>query len=42
MTVEERTQMGLAGRQKMEKWFDRQIVVDAYMNEISGIVSDIN
>ncbi|HIY01837.1 MAG TPA: glycosyltransferase family 4 protein [Candidatus Blautia faecipullorum] len=42
LTVEERTQMGLAGRQKMEKWFDRQIVVDAYMNEISGIVSDIN
>lgn len=31
---EERRQMGLKGRKKMEKEFDRQIVIDAYRKEI--------
>ena len=34
---EEKKQMGLAGRRKVEKEFDRQIVVDAYMNDIHEI-----
>ena len=34
MTVEERKQMGLKGRTKMEKEFDRKIVVEKYMKEI--------
>lgn len=34
MNNEDRKRMGLAGRQKMENEFNRQIVVDAYMKEI--------
>lgn len=37
LSIEERAQMGLAGRKKMEIEFDRQIVVDAYMKELSSI-----
>lgn len=33
-SVEERRQMGLAGRKKVEREFDRQIVVDRYLREI--------
>lgn len=36
MSVEERKKMGIAGRKKMEREFDRQIVVTAYMEEIRG------
>jgi len=32
--IKEKRQMGLAGRSKVEKEFDRQIVVDAYIEEI--------
>lgn len=39
LSVGQRAQMGLAGRQKMEKEFDRQIVVDAYMREIEKILA---
>lgn len=31
------SQMGLNAREKVEKEFDRQIVVDAYMNQIHFI-----
>lgn len=34
LTWEQRRDMGLAGRAKVEKEFDRQIVVDAYIKEI--------
>lgn len=34
LSNEEKKQMGLAGRRKVEKEFDRNIVVQAYMNEI--------
>ena len=34
LSWEERRQMGLAARAKVEKEFDRQIVVDAYMEEL--------
>lgn len=34
MSVEERRNMGLAGRKKMEEEFDRNIVVEAYLREI--------
>jgi nucleoside-diphosphate-sugar epimerase len=37
LTFEEKKQMGLAGRNKVEKEFDRQIVVEAYLNEIGNI-----
>lgn len=37
---EEQREMGLAGRAKMERDFDRQIVVNEYMKEICGIVRD--
>lgn len=40
LTVEQRVQMGMAGRQKMEKEFDRQIVVDAYLEEIRSIAAN--
>lgn len=35
LSYEEKKDMGLAGRRKVEKEFDREFVVDAYMNEIS-------
>ncbi|MBE7046072.1 MAG: glycosyltransferase family 4 protein [Ruminococcaceae bacterium] len=34
LTYEERKNMGLKGREKVEKEFDRQIVVDAYIREL--------
>ncbi len=34
LTNEQRRQMGLAGRRKVEKEFDRQIVVEAYIREL--------
>ena len=34
LSNEERKNMGLAGRRKVEKQFDRQIVVEAYRREI--------
>ena len=37
MSVEERKNMGLAGRKKMEQEFDRNIVVEAYLKEIYGV-----
>lgn len=37
MTTEERREMGLRGREKMEREFDRQIVVDAYLREIESL-----
>ena len=38
MSWEQRRDMGLAGRRKMEKEFDRQIVVEIYMQEICRIL----
>ena len=38
MTNEQRRVMGISGRQKMEREFDRQIVIDAYMKEINGLI----
>lgn len=37
LTSEEKSQMGLAGRAKVEREFDRQIVINSYKNEISKI-----
>ncbi len=34
---QERKEMGLAGRRKMEKEFDRNIVIDAYLNIIQAL-----
>lgn len=36
-SVEERKQMGLAGRAKVEKEFNRQIVIDKYLGELDRI-----
>lgn len=36
LSQEQRKAMGLAGREKVEREFDRQIVVEAYLNEING------
>jgi len=36
----ERKQMGLAGREKMEQEFDRQIVVEKYINEIETALEE--
>lgn len=36
-SIEERKQMGIAGRKKVEKEFDRQIVVDKYLAEIEPL-----
>ncbi len=37
LSYEEKRKMGLAGRAKVEKEFDRQIVVDAYIKEIDSV-----
>lgn len=37
LSYEEKKQMGLAGREKVEREFDRKIVVEAYMDEIDKI-----
>lgn len=37
LSVEERKSMGLAGRRKVEKEFNRQIVVDKYLGELDRI-----
>lgn len=39
LTHKEKIQMGVAGRAKMEKCFDRQIVVEAYIKEINTILN---
>lgn len=36
LTYEERKKMGVAGREKVEREFDRQIVVNKYLYEIKG------
>lgn len=37
LSNDDRRKMGLAGRQKVEKEFDRQIVVQKYMNEVEKV-----
>ncbi|MBQ7220517.1 MAG: glycosyltransferase family 4 protein [Synergistaceae bacterium] len=37
LTYEQRKEMGLKGRAKIEREFDRQRVIDAYMNEINAL-----
>lgn len=39
MPYEKKKAMGIAGRRKVEKEFDRKIVIDAYMEEINQIKS---
>ena len=36
----QQSEMGLAGRRKVEKEFDRQLVVDAYMKELDAVTHD--
>lgn len=38
LSFDEKKQMGLAGRIKVEKEFDRQIVIDAYLEQIISIL----
>lgn len=40
LPYEEKRQMGLNGRAKMEKQFDRQIIIDAYIDEINNILKN--
>ena len=42
LSTEERRQMGLAGRAKMEKEFDRRIVVESYRNEVEKLMDGGN
>jgi galacturonosyltransferase len=37
LPYEQKKQMGLNARKKVEREFDRQIVIDAYINEIDRI-----
>ena len=37
LTYDQRREMGLIGRAKVEREFDRQRVIDAYMNEINSL-----
>jgi len=37
LSFDERKQMGLAGRRKVESQFNRQIVIDKYLAEIHSI-----
>ena len=41
MSMEARAEMGRKARAKMEREFDRQIVVDAYLDEIDKIIRKI-
>lgn len=41
LDYEAKRKMGLEGRKKVEKEFDRQIVVDAYMNEIKKVIKEV-
>ncbi|MFA6808432.1 MAG: glycosyltransferase family 4 protein [Eubacteriales bacterium] len=41
LSYEEKKQMGLAGRHKIEREFDRQIVVEAYVEEIQRVKEKI-
>ena len=36
LSVDERKKMGLSGRKKVEKFFDRNIIIDKYIGEISN------
>ena len=40
LDYEQKKLMGLAGRDKVEKEFDRQIVVEAYLSEIDNLMGD--
>ena len=40
MPYEQRKQMGLAAREKMEREFDRKIVVDTYLTELDRILEE--
>ncbi len=40
LSYEEKKQMGLAGRTKVEKGFDRQIVVNSYVHNIQEVLGD--
>lgn len=39
LPYEQKKQMGLEGRKKVEREFDRQMVIDAYMKEINNIAN---
>lgn len=39
LSYDEKKQMGLAGRYKMEREFNRKVVVDSYVNEINILLS---
>ena len=39
LPYEQKRKMGLAARRKVEREFDRQIVVDAYIKEIDSITN---
>ncbi len=41
LSYEERKKMGLRGRNKMEREFDRQIIVNAYLSEIQRIAKKV-
>jgi glycosyltransferase involved in cell wall biosynthesis len=38
LPLEQKMHMGLAGRKKMEKEFDRNLIINAYMEEISRVI----
>jgi len=38
LPLEQKKEMGIAGRQKMEREFDRRLVVDVYMKEITRVL----
>ena len=40
MSWEQKKEMGLAGRRKVEREFDRELVVDAYIEEIERCYSE--
>lgn len=42
LSFEDKVKMGLAGRVKVEREFDRQIVIDDYLEEINKINGEIN
>lgn len=41
LTYEKKRHMGIEGRQKMEREFNRNIVIDAYMEEIKKCEEEV-
>lgn len=42
LSYEEKTEMGLAGRKKVEREFDRRLIVEAYMKAVETVLQEVD